>query len=266
MPSAENKHARRKVFPRLIESTPLLTRNFPKFGQKSTQRDFHRYVHLQQGLERFPSGRASSDDGDESNESSSLDGHSSAYIENKHVVEPPSWSRVAYTSLVWWASAGDRRGGFSEMEEIEMERDLSLLQNDSDEGQIREVALVAYFHRLTNLIFTVLTEAIARADGRDPDIDESEHDESGEDTTTGENSVERVSSLNDEDEADTQPLLSGSGNLQPVEITQDDMTNMGLDSWSTSDKIFVENMVSLWWGRKADVRAASVECCGLRIL
>ncbi|KAK5051589.1 hypothetical protein LTR84_003241 [Exophiala bonariae] len=266
MPSTENNYARRKVFPRLIESTPLLTRNFPQFGQKSTQRDFHRYVHLQQGLEQFPSGRASSDGGGESDESSSLDAHSSAYIENKHVVEPPSWSRVAYTSLVWWASAGDRRGGFSEMEEIEMERDLSLLQNDSDEEQIREVALVAYFHRLTNLIFTVLAEAIARADGRNSDIDESEHEESGEDTTVGENSAERTSSLGGDEDDDTQPLLSESGNLQHVEITQDDMTNMGLDSWSASDKIFVENMISLWWGRKADVRAASVECCGLRIL
>lgn len=266
MPSAENKHAQRKVFPRLIESTPLLTKTFPKFGQKSTQRDFHRYVHLHQGLERFPSGRIPTDEGDEGDDTSSLDSHSSAYMENKHVVEPPSWSRVAYTSLVWWASAGDRRGGFSEMEEIEMERDLSLLQNDSDEEQIREVALVAYFHRFTNLIFTILAEAIARADGQDLCNDGSENDEAGEDVTVGENSVERVSSLNNDDEDDTRPLILEQGDHQPVEITQDDMTNMGLDSWSTSDKIFIEDMVSLWWGRKADVRAASVECCGLRIL
>lgn len=266
MPSSENKHASRKVFPRLVESTPSLTKTFPKLGQKSTQRDLHRYVHLQQGLDQLPSGSLPTDEGDQSDETSSLKSHSSAYMENKHVVESPSWSRVAYTSLVWWASAGDRRGGFSEMEEIEMERDLSLLQNESDEEQIKEVALVAYFHRLTNVIFTTLAEAIARADHRDLDDDVSDHGDCGEGDTVRESPNDRGSSANDNDEEDTRPLLPEQSENDPVEISQDDMTNMGLDSWSTSDKKFIEDMVSLWWGRKADVRAASVECCGLRIL
>jgi hypothetical protein len=186
-------------------------------------------------------------------------------MENKDVVESPSWSRVAYTSLVWWASAGDRRGGFSEMEEIELERDLSLLQNENDEEQIREVAVVAYFRRLTNLIFVTLAGAVARADGHDLDDGASYHDESGENSPVGESSLEHNSPV-DQEEDDTHALLSSKGQTSPVEITQDDMTSMGLDSWSPSDKTFVEEMVSIWWDRKANVRAASVECCGLRIL
>lgn len=265
MPSSESEHARAKVFPRLVESTPSLTKAFPKTGIKSTQRDFHRYVHLQQGLHRFPSGRPSTHEPSESDETSSLASHSSSYIENKNVVEPPSWSRVAYTSLVWWASAGDRRAGFSEMEEIEMERDLALLHDESDEEQIREVAVVAYFHRLTNLIFMTLAEAVARADGHDLDDSASYHDESRENTPVAERPIEHDSPIDDEDD-DTQGLLSSQDQNSPVEITQDDMTAMRLDSWSASDKTFIEEMLSLWWGRRANVRVASVQCCGLKIL
>ncbi|KEF56997.1 uncharacterized protein A1O9_07187 [Exophiala aquamarina CBS 119918] len=265
MPSSESEHARAKVFPRLVESTPSLTKTFPKTGIKSTQRDFHRYVHLHQGLHRYPSGRPSTHELGENDETSSLASHSSSFMENKHVVEPPSWSRVAYTSLIWWASAGDRRGGFSEMEEIEMERDLALLHDESDEEQIREVAVVAYFHRLTNLIFMTIAEAVARADGHDLDESASYHDESREGSPVADCSVEHDSPIDNEDDV-TQGLLSSLDQNSPVDITQDDMTAMGLDSWSPSDKVFIEEMLSLWWGRKANVRAASVECCGLKVL
>lgn len=151
------------------------------------------------------------------------------------------------------------------MEEIELERDLALLQNEDDEEQIREVAVVAYFRRLTNLIFVTLAGAVARADGHDLDDAASYHDESGENSPVGESSIEHDSSIDHEND-DTHALLSSEGQGVPVEITQDDMTTMGLDSWSPSDKKFVEEMISLWWDRKANVRAASVECCGLRIL
>lgn len=152
------------------------------------------------------------------------------------------------------------------MEEIELERDLALLQNENDEEQIREVAVVAYFRRLTNLIFVTLAGAVARADGHDSDDDASYHDESGENSPVGEGSIGHDSPIDQEEDDDTHALLSSQGQSSPVEITQDDMTSMGLDSWSPSDKKFVEEMVSLWWDRKANVRAASVECCGLRIL
>jgi len=151
------------------------------------------------------------------------------------------------------------------MEEIEMERDLALLHDESEDEQIREVAVVAYFHRLTNLIFMTIAEAVARADGHDLDDNTSYHDESIEGSPVSERPIEHESPIDNEDD-DTQGLLPNQDHNSPVEITQDDMTAMGLDSWSASDKTFIEEMLSLWWGRKANVRAASVECCGLKIL
>ena len=41
---------------------------------------------------------------------------------------------------------------------------------------------------------------------------------------------------------------------------------MGLDVWSQADREFVEELVALYWGRRAEVQVARVECCGVRIL
>jgi len=51
-----------------------------------------------------------------------------------------------------------------------------------------------------------------------------------------------------------------------VEITEEDVRAMGLDVWSETDRKFVEDMVRLWWDRRAVVRGGSIECCGVRIM
>jgi hypothetical protein len=57
-----------------------------------------------------------------------------------------------------------------------------------------------------------------------------------------------------------------SGNDDPVTITIADMAEMGLDVWSATDRIFVEQLVTLWWGRQAHVDSARIRCCGISIL
>jgi hypothetical protein len=173
-------------------------------------------------------------------------------------VEHASWSRVAYTSLVWWASAGDRRGGLSEWEEAETERDLSLLREEDGDGeQTREVALVAYFHRLTEAIFRTIAAAVARADAKSSGAG-AYHDDDDEEDAEGD--------LGDQRPTEETEALLAEQEENEVEINQEDMAEMGLDSWSPADTRFVEELVGLWWGRKAVVRAAMIECCGLRIL
>lgn len=255
LPGAALQNADTKVYPRMVPSRPQSAGSFPTGGTKSTQRDFHRFVHLQQSLRQFPA----HDEPIDNDDSSSVSSQSSSYSETRAVVEHPSWSRVAYTSLVWWASAGDRRGGLSETEEAETEQDLSLLP-EGDGEQTREVALVAYFHRLTAAIFQTIAEAVARADGTRVG-EESYHDDEGDVDAEGTTSSDPIPSV----EVESEGLLSEQDESQ-VEITQDDMAVMGLDSWSPSDKRFVEELVEVWWGRKAVVRAAVIECCGLRIL
>jgi len=63
-----------------------------------------------------------------------------------------------------------------------------------------------------------------------------------------------------EREQETRPLPAA------VEITAEDMTQMGLDVWSAADRAFVEELLPLWWGRDAVVRGGRVECCGVRVL
>ena len=59
------------------------------------------------------------------------------------------------------------------MEEAEVEHDLALLQDESDEGKTREVALIAYFHRMTGVILQTMAQAIARVEGS---ADQAYHD------------------------------------------------------------------------------------------
>lgn len=51
-----------------------------------------------------------------------------------------------------------------------------------------------------------------------------------------------------------------------VLLTATDMSQMGLDVWSAADRAFVEEFVSVWWGRQAVVRGGRVQCCGVRLL
>jgi hypothetical protein len=251
MPKSETRNSSTKVFPRIVASSPDLTKTFPHIGIRATQRDSHRFSHLIQGLRQFgPTEPEAVDDG-----VSSIRSHSSSYSANRELIEPPSWSRVAYTSLVWWASAGDRRAGFSEIEDNENERDHALLHGDGEE-QTREVAAVAYFHRMTAAMARTISLAIIRADG-EHSTEEPYHDDDDD---------EGDAAPDEGTEQDSQALLSASDASAEVEINHEDMVEMGLDSWSASDKKFVEELVELWWQRKAVVRPISIECCGLRIL
>ncbi|KAL8717498.1 MAG: hypothetical protein Q9225_005255 [Loekoesia sp. 1 TL-2023] len=177
------------------------------------------------------------------------------------ILEPQSWSALAYNSFMWWASAGEKR---TDLEE-ESEYDSSLLANlgssdphspsrrrgsdmglDSggDAGVGFEMAVIAYFHRFTVLILRTLSEIVDSQD--DVSHPESENDNEYEDRS-GAGGRER--------EGD-----------EVVEITSDDMTRMGLDVWSESDRLFVEELVDFYWGRRASVNGGRVECCGVRVL
>lgn len=187
------------------------------------------------------------------------------------ILEPQSWSALAYNSFIWWASAGEAR---TDREE-ESEYDASLLANlgaeESSPNEARsaargeggpvgyEMALIAYFHRFTVLILSTLGEIIdddaekASSSSRDgsPSPSPSRRENAGEGSGNG----GEVAVADDEEE---------EGEI--IEITSDDVTKMGLDPWSESDRLFVEELVGFYWGRRARVRAAgNVECCGVRV-
>lgn len=254
MPALYTKQAKEKVWPRVEKRRGVEI--------KATQRDLRRYHTLRRELRRYaghhgersphPGGRYDDDPGlilPIENTQETFDDASSTFDEK--LIEPQSWSALAYSSFMWWASAGEQRADLDE----EAEHDSALLRDSSyyrDTSPNRplssmtspgmpgtedmpaglEMAVIAYFHRLTALIMRTLADIVEASEA---DVDEQQ---------------------GSEDEGPEE---------EAVFVASEDMARMGLDLWSEGDRQFVEELVELYWGRKADVQGASVECCGVRI-
>lgn len=292
LPPPYSQEGSERAFPKiaLMDHSSTKHNSNQTIQLKATQRDARRYAMLRRGLRQFSSNRATSPDTGDSDADSTYS--------SSPIVEPLSWTRLAYTSFMWWASAGENRDGLSkEEEEQQIEQDTRLLASvkslayptpnsngrhsylEDQSQEPPEVALVAYFRRLTTQIFYTLAGAVARhdSDGQsdtyEPYSDDHVNDE-------GDLSLSMSRSLHADDD-DNAPLLrqrqqgihsrrddsvQGSGTEEPITITIADMVEMGLDVWSATDRIFVEDLVLLWWGRSAQVDSARIRCCGISIL
>lgn len=233
-------------YPRLIVSSPDIATTFPHHGLRASNRDARRYAAMNKVLQALPSSASleSQIGQDEQEDADSIASSTSTVADNRDAIEPLPWSVIAYNSLIWWASAGDRRSGLMEAEEIANDQDEEILNDSvSEEGTTKEVALIAYFHALSTLIFEVLISVVRRSGG-------------GE-------APDRY--LDDEND-DSALIASNEDHGGPVEIIEEDVRAMGLDIWSPHDKQFIVDMVEVWWDRKAIIQAGVIECCGLRLL
>ncbi|KAB8203268.1 hypothetical protein BDV34DRAFT_199529 [Aspergillus parasiticus] len=293
LPAPYSKDAAEKVFPKIsILPIPTAKHNTPQAVQlKATQRDARRYATLRKGLRQV----ALSEDGRSGEED---DSDAASTYSSSPIVEPISWTRLAYTSFIWWASAGEKRDGLSEEEEEEhqIQQDTQLLASvehptsppsgsvgrrslqPSDTSQEPpEIAIVAYFRRMTTQIFVTLSDAIARHDSQnatDEEVEPNDDDHIPYEDDTGDGiephvTIGRQPTQEDDDRS---PLLqeevcsSPHNNEDSIKITTEDMAEMGLDVWSAADRIFVEELVRCWWDRKAYVDSARIRCCGISIL
>ena len=305
LPAPHTKDAAEKIYPKLSAPVPSKPGTAPtEIELKATQRDASRYTRLRKGL-RHLSNDENSLLPETNNNATDDDSDAASTWSASPVVEPLSWTRLAYTSFIWWASAGEKREGLSEEEEEQqIEQDTRLLasveslshphpnnsnQAQETEQQPPEVALVAYFRRLTAQIFVILADVVARhdaakqeegpqhADNQFPpyrDDPDNNYDDDDDDATIAQQSTQ------DDNDDDRSPLLHQRGNTDdpksssrrdntdadPVTITMEDMTEMGLDIWSATDRVFAEELVRLWWGRQAYVDSARIRCCGISIL
>ncbi|KAF2843498.1 hypothetical protein M501DRAFT_994437 [Patellaria atrata CBS 101060] len=224
---------------------------------KATQRDLRRYRTLARALRNLarpsryrdaPSDPTAAGDDDEqssllshrSKKSHDADDDDEDTTRYDEVMEPISWSALAYNGFMWWASAGERDAALDD----EAEQDRTLLGdlsefasgrkssndgNEEEDGKATRVhaALIVYFHRLTALTLEALTGAIEG---------------------------------DDEDEAE-----ADGADDAPVVLRGENVVQMGLDAWSEADKVFAKDLTKLFFGREADVQGASVECCGIKI-
>ena len=215
------------------------------------------------------------------------------------VVEPQSWAALAYTSFLWWASAGEKRTDLDEeaAHDAELMADLAsapgflamgnganeVAVEDEDEDthddrqaeaasvtQGVEVDLIKYFHRLSSLMFSTLANIIESKDEQEEDVGDDGLPPSQEryrdDPAEGQ-----------EDVGEDAPLLaerSTTGDdASPIYIANEDLTTLGLDVYSPADKTFIREMIALYWGRDASVAPGrwtgsdgdGWELCGLRV-
>lgn len=280
LPPSYSKDAARKVYPKISIVHPAAEpqKAVKSTSLKATQRDARRFVILRDGLRWLPRNEVDPSTGNED------DSDAASTFSTLSIIEPLSWPRLAYTSFLWWASAGEKSTGLSEEEDEQDEQDTSLLASAAPPGQLshpglhveessqpQEIALIAYFRRLTTLIFTTLADAVARQDAVDGDDDDQipagYHDEpDADDDLPRSNDDDAVPLLPPQHRRTRKDRPDGERESPPVLITSSDMTEMGLDVWSATDRIFVGELLELWWGRTAHVDGTRIRCCGIPIL
>lgn len=274
---------------------------------KATQRDLRRYNALRAGLNRLvvttpavESPSASRQDLGRrlsTSEATPLRNVSGVFEATEKVAEPPSWASLAYNGFMWWASAGEQ---LRSEEHEESQRDAALLADWSPspnasmtmpnptsrsdllasslasltarraggEGAARvELAIIAYFHRLTTQILSVAADTVDAADegySDDPDeeVDGTTDAEPEHNTSNGPQATRGT-------DEDSQALLPNgvAGDDDPSTVTVDShsMESMGLDVWSAADAMFVRELIRIYFGREARIEGKGVEVCGVRV-
>ncbi|KAI4158445.1 MAG: hypothetical protein LQ342_007443 [Letrouitia transgressa] len=329
IPPAYSKDATQKVWPRIQGKRAV--------DIKATQRDARRYQTLRRDLRRlFPNSHPSavrkeptpnftpaypvSSEVAEDNNSNYGEGEDAEAdtqpllpfprLENDvetfddassttddRLLEPQSWSALAYDSFMWWASAGERR---ADMEE-EADFDSSLLVNVENHNNgggssnrspgrprsttsAKQLSSPARQRRRSS----TMMEGGEEEEGGSARVGALEMQLIGyfhhltalivqtlakavDDATTGGGGEEeeRGSERDGNGDGDGDGDNEGDGNGQEDEdvvlVSSEDMGRMGLDAWSEGDRRFVVEMVEFYWGRRCQVRGARVECCGVRI-
>ena len=108
----------------------------------------------------------------------------------------------------------------------ERDTDRELIGDLAEYSQSVETAIIAYFHRQSSLLIRTLAQIIeSEREG------EREQDEDGD----------------------------------ALVIDRDDLSRMGLDTWSEGDRAFVQEFGSMYFGRTIGVKGSEVDCCGLRV-
>ncbi|KAH8815855.1 hypothetical protein F5884DRAFT_852325 [Xylogone sp. PMI_703] len=256
MPPPYSEGAKEKVWPK-IESPQGIE-------MKATQRDLRRYKALRWALSCRSSppspGAESSTRPRPTSSASTIRTHDDPLLdlpETDSLIEPLSWSALAYSGFMWWASAGERRLQTDEEAESDaiLLTGLNLAQplqisgksttsissiRTTDSPAQQEMAIIAYFHRMTTQILSILSDIIDSADS--------------------------------DDDREDQALSPGSGETSEEEqggpavyVGSTDIARMGLDVWSASDKLFIEAIAQEYFGVRAQVEGRNIDICGIKI-
>jgi hypothetical protein len=283
LPPPHSKNAKERVWPTAEGSDGL--------PLKATQRDLRRYRALTRSLKSRYHRKQSlflDDEDDEDGQPiirapGEVDEEAEEPNNIEEACEKLTWREIAYSSFIWWASAGEQQRSDAEAEDGRLlldthfaytptvpdyahQRRSSDSDDENDEPQAtsssssspaaarrrsrrrsvirrrstslrqegvgsEEMDIIAYFHRMTQRMFSVLAERIEEGDNEEDD-DEDEH----------------------------RGLVHSEG---PVVVALDDMERMGMDRYSDADRHAVASIMGRWWGRRVQVEEARWRCCGV---
>ncbi|KAL6885005.1 hypothetical protein HDV57DRAFT_491824 [Trichoderma longibrachiatum] len=268
---------------------------------KATQRDLRRFNALRTGLARLAAlapttpGQGPPSPASETSQVRLSTSHSARVVKDElyggadNLVEPVTWAAFAYNGFMWWASAGEQ---IRSEEQEESTRDAALLadllsptsprvasmsfppgpssppigeplsnslaslagRRAGVDGEANiELAIITYFHRLTTQMLSVMVDIV---DAADEPYRDDDNDTDGEDQ-------------DDDDDDENQGLLPTDGenesDLPVITIDSRSIEEMGLDVWSASDALFVQELAAVYFGRRAVIEGKGVEVCGVRV-
>ncbi|EGR48538.1 uncharacterized protein TRIREDRAFT_107260 [Trichoderma reesei QM6a] len=267
---------------------------------KATQRDLRRFNALRTGLARLAAlapttpGQGPPSPASETSQVRLSTSHSARVVKDEpyggadNLVEPVTWAAFAYNGFMWWASAGEQ---IRSEEQEESTRDAALLadllsptsprvasmsfppgpsspplgeplsnsiaslagRRAGVDGEANiELAIITYFHRLTTQMLSVMIDIVDAAD-------EPYHDDD-DNTTDGEDDGN-----NDDENQGLIPNGSDESDLPTITIDSRSIEEMGLDVWSASDALFVQELAAVYFGRRAVIEGKGVEVCGVRV-
>ncbi|KAG7133463.1 hypothetical protein HYQ45_008336 [Verticillium longisporum] len=124
------------------------------------------------------------------------------------------------------------------------------LSTDDDEART-ELAIIAYFHRLTTQMLSVMADAVDNSEQERYEDDEDEDTEAAVDEN--------------EESSPLQRGVTSREELGPVQLGSHAVESMGLDVWNGHDAHFVRELASLYFDREVRIEGKGVEVCGVRV-
>ena len=197
-------------------------------------------------------------------------------IENESsITESSSWASIAYSSFLWWASAGER----SAAEEEETRLDASLLEDlvSSTAIQPNPQASTSKMKRRRSSSIkrkkrsstTSLTRLVTGEDSDDepttpPSVEDIQQKSMVLIAYFHRLTTLLASGLGDIVAAD-EDNERGESDEEVIQLTAEEVSRLGLDIWSEADAQFIGDIGWTWWNKDIRWSGRSVELCGVRI-
>ncbi|KAF4547545.1 Hypothetical protein D9617_40g012840 [Elsinoe fawcettii] len=198
-------------------------------------------------------------------------------VENEaELVEPASWASIAYSSFLWWASAGER----STIQDEEVAQDAGLVED----------LIYTTSTPTTPLTPTSLAKRRGSSSRRKKRssstnlsrlVPATAEDDEGEEQITVEEKQQLsmiliayfhrltgilLSGLGDIINSEDDEAVDGQGDEDAeIQLEAEEVRRLGLDIWSEADARFIADVGWLWWDRDVRWNGRGVECCGVRI-